>query len=71
MGDRAEGAESGLDNVLRNSSISSSKTAFNLESRFRLLSLKLSRNENRQVVVQDSLSLIQPPSPAPILLDGM
>ncbi|XP_052003050.1 SH3 domain-binding protein 5-like isoform X2 [Xyrauchen texanus] len=47
-GDRAEGAESELDNVLNNNSISSTKTTFRLDSRFRLLALKLSRTESRK-----------------------
>ncbi|XP_073780960.1 SH3 domain-binding protein 5b isoform X1 [Danio rerio] len=70
-GDRAEGAEAVLDNVLNNNSISNAKTTFGLDSRFRLLSLKLSRNDSRKTVVRDPLGLVQHPSPATILLDGM
>ncbi|XP_016364328.1 SH3 domain-binding protein 5-like [Sinocyclocheilus rhinocerous] len=70
-GDRAEGAEAVLDNVLNNNSISNTKTTFVLDSRFRLLSLKFSRNESRKTVGRDPLGLAQQPSPATILLDGM
>ncbi|KAK7147064.1 hypothetical protein R3I94_009800 [Phoxinus phoxinus] len=59
-GDRAEGAETVLDNVLNNNRISNTKTTFGLDSRFRLLSLKLSRNEGRQNAQKST-----------ILLDGM
>uniref|UniRef100_A0A8C1JAT7 SH3 domain-binding protein 5 n=1 Tax=Cyprinus carpio TaxID=7962 RepID=A0A8C1JAT7_CYPCA len=71
-GDRAEGAEALLDNVLKNNnSISNTKTTFGLDSRFRLLSLKLSRNESRKTIARAPLGLPQQPSPATILLDGM
>uniref|UniRef100_A0A8C1SZC7 SH3 domain-binding protein 5 n=1 Tax=Cyprinus carpio TaxID=7962 RepID=A0A8C1SZC7_CYPCA len=71
-GDRAEGAEALLDNVLKNNnSISNTKTTFGLDSRFRLLSLKLSRNESRKTIARAPLGLAQQPSPATILLDGM
>uniref|UniRef100_A0A671S6C3 SH3 domain-binding protein 5 n=1 Tax=Sinocyclocheilus anshuiensis TaxID=1608454 RepID=A0A671S6C3_9TELE len=70
-GDRAEGAEAVLHNVLNNNSISDTKTTFVLDSRFRLLSLKFSRNESRKTVGRDPLGLAQQPSPATILLDGM
>lgn len=70
-GDRAEGAEAVLDNVLNNNSISNAKTTFGLDSRFCLLSLKLSRNDSRKTVVRDPLGLVQHPSPATIQLDGM
>ncbi|XP_056126849.1 SH3 domain-binding protein 5b [Rhinichthys klamathensis goyatoka] len=59
-GDRAEGAETVLDNVLNNNRISNTKTTFGLDSRFRLLSLKLSRNESRKNAQKST-----------ILLDGM
>uniref|UniRef100_A0A673IA03 SH3 domain-binding protein 5 n=1 Tax=Sinocyclocheilus rhinocerous TaxID=307959 RepID=A0A673IA03_9TELE len=68
-GDRAEGAEAVLDNILNNNS--NTKTTFGLDSRFRLLSLKLSRNESRKNVGRDPLGLAQHPAPATILLDGM
>ncbi|XP_077073713.1 SH3 domain-binding protein 5b isoform X2 [Siphateles boraxobius] len=59
-GDRAEGAETVLDNVLNNNRISNTKTTFGLDSRFRLLSLKLSRSESRKNAHKST-----------ILLDGM
>uniref|UniRef100_A0A671T0Y2 SH3 domain-binding protein 5 n=1 Tax=Sinocyclocheilus anshuiensis TaxID=1608454 RepID=A0A671T0Y2_9TELE len=68
-GDRAEGAEAVLDNILNNNS--NTKTTFGLDRRFRLLSLKLSRNESRKNVGRDPLGLAQHPAPATILLDGM
>uniref|UniRef100_A0A672PZQ3 SH3 domain-binding protein 5 n=1 Tax=Sinocyclocheilus grahami TaxID=75366 RepID=A0A672PZQ3_SINGR len=68
-GDRAEGAEAVLDNILNNNS--NTKTTFGLDSRFRLLSLKLSRNESRKNFGRDPLGLAQHPAPATILLDGM
>ncbi|XP_067261373.1 SH3 domain-binding protein 5b isoform X2 [Chanodichthys erythropterus] len=67
-GDRAEGAEAVLDNVLNNNSISNTKTTFGLDSRFRLLSLKLGRNESRKNVGRDPLGLTQQST---ILLNGM
>ncbi|KAG1948209.1 SH3 domain-binding protein 5b [Pimephales promelas] len=59
-GDRAEGAETVLDNALNNNRISNTKTTFGLDSRFRLLSLKLSRNESSKNAQKST-----------ILLDGM
>ncbi|XP_051574782.1 SH3 domain-binding protein 5-like [Myxocyprinus asiaticus] len=67
-GDRAEGAESELD-VFKNNSISSTKTTFSLDGRFRLLSLKLSRTESRKNADRDPLSLAQHPSPSTLVLD--
>lgn len=67
-GDRAEGAEAVLDNSLNNNT-TSAKPTFGLDSRFRLLSLKLSRTESRKNA--DSLSLAQHSSTTTILLDGM
>uniref|UniRef100_A0A8C2D9P5 SH3 domain-binding protein 5 n=1 Tax=Cyprinus carpio TaxID=7962 RepID=A0A8C2D9P5_CYPCA len=68
-GDRAEGAEAVLDNVLNNNS--NTKTTFGLDSRFCLLSLKLSQNESRKNIGGDPLGLAQHTAPATILLDGM
>ncbi|XP_026083543.1 SH3 domain-binding protein 5-like [Carassius auratus] len=68
-GDRAEGAEAVLDNVFSNNS--NTKTTFGLDSRFRLLSLKLSRNESRKSVGGDPLGQAQHTAPATVLLDGM
>ncbi|XP_059364178.1 SH3 domain-binding protein 5-like [Carassius carassius] len=68
-GDRAEGAEAVLENVLNKNS--NTKTTFGLDSRFPLLSLKLSRNESRKSVGGDPLGLAQHTAPATVLLDGM
>ncbi|KAI7806504.1 SH3 domain-binding protein 5b [Triplophysa rosa] len=67
-GDRAEGAEAVLDNSLSNNN-TSAKPTFGLDSRFRLLPLKLGRTESRKTA--DPLSLAQHSSTTTILLDGM
>ncbi|XP_051999543.1 SH3 domain-binding protein 5-like [Xyrauchen texanus] len=70
-GNRAEGAESELGNVLKNNSISNTKTTFGLDSRFHLLSLKFSRMDTRKNVDRGPLGMAQQSSPTTLLLDGM
>ncbi|XP_064200261.1 SH3 domain-binding protein 5b [Anguilla rostrata] len=69
-GDRAEGAESDLDNVLNNNT-TNHKKSLGLDSRFGRLSLKRTKMDSAKNTERDRFSLARLPAPAMVLFNGV
>ncbi|XP_061116162.1 SH3 domain-binding protein 5b isoform X2 [Conger conger] len=69
-GDRAEGAESELDNVLNNNT-TNHKKSLGLESRFGRLSLKRPKMDSTKKTEHDRFSLARIPAPTLVLFNGV
>ncbi|KAJ8354321.1 hypothetical protein SKAU_G00218880 [Synaphobranchus kaupii] len=69
-GDRAEGAESDLDNVLNNNT-TNHKKSMGLESRFGRLSLKRTKMDSGKNAERDRFNLARIPAPTVLLFNGV